>query len=148
MNSLHFVGHTYPHSTLRSVLHYIFGFFKWKAFSLFSREYIFYCSIPLTVQVFSQFFVFVLQRISMRKNKTKQQMRKTRKRKKILWCRYNWCVLSVSGEVNQCGYLYKYPHSIRKWIERTRIAPYLARQQEATEHSRAPAQYSRERKRE
>lgn len=56
-------------------------------------------------------------------------------------------VLSVSGEVNQCGYIYKYPHSIRKWIERTRIAPYLAQQQEATEHSRAPRN-TRERKRE
>jgi Zn-finger nucleic acid-binding protein len=74
-------------------------------------------------------------------------MRKTRKRKKILWCRYNWCVLSVSGEVNQCGGIYKYPHSIRKWIERTRIAPYLAQQQEATEHSRAPRN-TRERERE
>lgn len=147
MNSLHFVGHTYPHSTLRSVLHYFLVFSSGKH-SLYSAENTFsIVSIPLTVQVFSQFFVFVLQRISMRKKKTKHQMRKTRKRKKILWCRYNWCVLSVSGEVNQCGGIYKYPHSIRKWIERTRIAPYLAQQQEATEHSRAPRN-TRERERE
>jgi hypothetical protein len=67
VNSLHFVGHTYPHSTLRSVLHYFLVFSSGKH-SLYSAENTFsIVSIPLTVQVFSQFFVFVLQRISMRK---------------------------------------------------------------------------------
>jgi uncharacterized membrane protein required for colicin V production len=67
---------------VRSVLHYFLVFSSGKH-SLYSAENTFsIVSIPLTVQVFSQFFVFLLQRISMRKKQNKTPNEKNQKKKK------------------------------------------------------------------
>jgi hypothetical protein len=150
VNSLHFVGHTFPQSTLRALSTTLFFvFFKWKTFSLFSREYIFYRFNSLDSTSFFAVFCFSSPK-DFDAKKTKQNTKWEKPEKEKRFC--------GAGIIGVCCQSAARSTSVGVYIIISAFDPKMDRTDTDCTLSRwaagghgaqqSPAQYSRERKRE